>query len=141
MRWPKGTVAVQPWLQEQGIPRQLADRYCRSKWIETYLPIQPREESLRAISDALGRIKKSVEKAHRDLNVHESKTEGLVLKLVVRSSITDLKIEPNTVIRGALDGVVMRDLFDVMRILDGPGLTPAVKSSSPSCGKSSDCEP
>lgn len=34
MRWPKGTVAVQHWLQEQGIPRQLADKYCRSKWIE-----------------------------------------------------------------------------------------------------------
>lgn len=33
-RWPKSTVAVQPWLREQGIPRQLADRYCRSKWME-----------------------------------------------------------------------------------------------------------
>lgn len=34
MRWPKGTVAVQHWFQEQGISRQLADKYCRSKWME-----------------------------------------------------------------------------------------------------------
>jgi len=34
MRWPKGTVAVQHWLREQGIPRQLAEKYRRSNWIE-----------------------------------------------------------------------------------------------------------
>ncbi len=132
----------------------------------TYLPIQPRAESLRGISDALLRIKKSIEKTHRDLNVHESKTGGFVLKLVVRSPATNVKIEPNTVIRGALDGVVTRDLakkarstfetamkvrtlsepalfggkicaaldrqnprdlFDVMHLLDSPGLTPAIR--------------
>lgn len=34
IRWPKGTVAVQHWLREQGIPRQLAEKYRRSNWIE-----------------------------------------------------------------------------------------------------------
>ena len=132
----------------------------------TYLPIQARAESLRGISDALLRIKKSIEKTHRDLNVHESKTEGFVLKLVVRAPTTEVKVEPNTAIRGALDGVVTRDLtkkarntfeaamkvrtlsepalfggkicaaldrqhprdlFDVMHIFDGPGLTPPIR--------------
>ncbi|MCX5794868.1 MAG: type IV toxin-antitoxin system AbiEi family antitoxin [Elusimicrobia bacterium] len=31
--WPKGAVAVQSWLEKQGISRQLADRYCRSHWL------------------------------------------------------------------------------------------------------------
>ena len=34
MHWPKGTVAVQHWLREQGIPRQLAERYRSSNWME-----------------------------------------------------------------------------------------------------------
>jgi len=32
--WPSGTLAVQRWLSAQGISRQLADRYCRSGWLE-----------------------------------------------------------------------------------------------------------
>ena len=33
IQWPKGTVAVQAWLHEQGISRQLADKYRSSNWI------------------------------------------------------------------------------------------------------------
>lgn len=76
----------------------------------TYLPVEPREQSLRGIIDALLRVKKSINKAFPDLNVHESKTGGFVFKLVVRAPAADVKIEPNTVMRGAIDGVVMRDL-------------------------------
>lgn len=38
MHWPKGTVAVQHWLREQGIPRQLAEKYRSSNWIERIGP-------------------------------------------------------------------------------------------------------
>jgi predicted nucleotidyltransferase component of viral defense system len=76
----------------------------------TYLPIEPREQSLRGISDALLRIKRSITKAFPDFSVHESRTVGPVLKLVVHTPTTEVKIEPNTVIRGAIDGVVTRDL-------------------------------
>ena len=76
----------------------------------TYLPIQPREESLRGISDALVRVKNSIEKSFRDFKVHESKNTGYTLKLVVRTPTAEVKIEPNTMIRGTLDGVVTRDL-------------------------------
>lgn len=76
----------------------------------TYLPIEPREPSLRNISDALLRIKKSILKSLPSFNVHESKVEGLTLKLVVRAPLAEVKIEPNTVIRGAVGAVTMRDL-------------------------------
>lgn len=132
----------------------------------TYLPIEPREQSLRGISDALLRIKKSIAKTFPDFNIHESKTGGFVLKLVVRALAAEVKIEPNTAIRGALDGVVTRDLskqaraafeaavkvrtlsesalfggkicaaldrqhprdlFDVKRLLENPGLTAEIR--------------
>jgi hypothetical protein len=32
--WPKGTVALQSWLEEQEVYRQLADVYCKNKWLE-----------------------------------------------------------------------------------------------------------
>lgn len=32
--WPRGTVAVQTWLQKQGIYRQLAETYHKSNWID-----------------------------------------------------------------------------------------------------------
>ena len=31
--WPRGTVAVQSWLEEQEVYRQLADVYCQNKWL------------------------------------------------------------------------------------------------------------
>lgn len=31
--WPRGTVAVQAWLREQGVSRQLAARYCVTRWL------------------------------------------------------------------------------------------------------------
>jgi len=32
--WPPGTVAVQSWLERQGVTRQLADAYCRTGWLD-----------------------------------------------------------------------------------------------------------
>lgn len=33
-RWPPGTVAVLPWLKEQGVYQQLADKYVASGWLD-----------------------------------------------------------------------------------------------------------
>lgn len=33
-KWPRGTVAAQPWLESQGIYRQLVRKYLRSDWVE-----------------------------------------------------------------------------------------------------------
>ena len=67
----------------------------------TYLPIEPREESLRKISEALLRIKQAISQALSQVNVYESRIGGLASKLVVRGPDAEIKIEPNTVIRGA----------------------------------------
>lgn len=88
----------------------------------TYLPIEPREPSLRGISDALLRVKKSIAKAFPDLNVHENKTGGLTFKLVIRGPGVEVKIEPNTVMRGTVDGAVTRDLCKKARALFEAGL-------------------
>jgi transcriptional regulator with AbiEi antitoxin domain of type IV toxin-antitoxin system len=32
--WPRGTVAIQAWLEKQGVYRQLANRYCASGWLD-----------------------------------------------------------------------------------------------------------
>ena len=66
----------------------------------TYLPIEPREESLRKISEALLRIKQAIEGALPRVKAHESKVGGLASKLVVRGPDAEIKMEPNTVIRG-----------------------------------------
>ena len=34
IHWPKGTVVAQNWVREQGISRQLAERYRQSNWIQ-----------------------------------------------------------------------------------------------------------
>lgn len=34
VKWPRGTVAVQTWLQSQGVSRKLADVYSRSNWVQ-----------------------------------------------------------------------------------------------------------
>ena len=134
----------------------------------TYLPIEPREPSLRGISEALLRIERSISKAFTECNVHETKAGAFVFKLVVRAPATEVKIEPNTVMRGAINAVAMRDLtkrardtfevavkvrtlsepelfggkicaaldrqhprdlFDIKRLLDGPGLTTEIRKS------------
>ncbi len=81
----------------------------------TYLPIAPRAESLRGISEALLRIKRSIAKSFPDSNVHETAAGGLVFKLVVRSADAEVKVEPNTVMRGSLYGAATRDLSQKAR--------------------------
>ena len=76
----------------------------------TYLPIEPREQSLRGISEALLRIERAITKAIPDANVHEAKAGDFVFKLVVRALAAEVKIEPNTVMRGTIYGTKMRDL-------------------------------
>jgi predicted nucleotidyltransferase component of viral defense system len=76
----------------------------------TYLPLESREQSLRGISAALLRIKQAITKANPGFNVHESKSADLILKLVVRTTSAEVKIEPNTVIRGTINGIVTHEL-------------------------------
>ncbi len=76
----------------------------------TYLPLQPREESLIGISEALIRIKAKIIKALPGVVAQEGRVDGRVAKLLVRGAEGLIKIEPNFVIRGAVQVPVGRDL-------------------------------
>ena len=68
----------------------------------TYLPIEPRDASLKAISDALDRSGTAI----RSLSVTVEKIRPArskhIHKLLVRTSKAQVKIEPNTIIRGTV---------------------------------------
>lgn len=81
----------------------------------TYLPVEPRDTSLQKISEALLRIEKSIIKRFPDFNVHKAKNNDLVLKLVIRAPYAEVKIEPNTVIRGTIYGTEVCDLSEKAR--------------------------
>jgi predicted nucleotidyltransferase component of viral defense system len=68
----------------------------------TYVPVQPREQSLDAIEAALRRIAERIRRAIKGAQITETKIEGHVNKLFVRSEGVQIKIEVNTVIRGCV---------------------------------------
>jgi len=70
-----------------------------------YLPIEDRQTSLQGIAKALHRIAGKIRRVMPDVHVHEQKSAGedLLVKLSVRApNGAEIKIEPNTVLRGAL---------------------------------------
>ncbi|MCX5794867.1 MAG: nucleotidyl transferase AbiEii/AbiGii toxin family protein [Elusimicrobia bacterium] len=76
----------------------------------TYVPISPRDEALGGIGEALQRIKAGIGKAIPGAAIHESLSAGHLFKLVVRGDGAQVKIEPNTVIRGTIEPPVERAL-------------------------------
>jgi predicted nucleotidyltransferase component of viral defense system len=68
----------------------------------TYLPVEPREESLNNISQALTRIADSITKGLPGARVQPSryKGSGRITKFFVRDHDAQIKIEPNEIIRG-----------------------------------------
>ena len=74
----------------------------------TYLPIEPRDVSLAAITDALARIAGAVEQADPETRV----TRQGNAKLVVRARGVLVKVEVNPVLRGSVFDVRELDLCD-----------------------------
>jgi predicted nucleotidyltransferase component of viral defense system len=70
----------------------------------TYLPVEPREESLEKIGAALARIAAIIEKTIPKTKVQAGHIPGdkNIAKLFVRTPEAQIKIEPNQVIRGAI---------------------------------------
>jgi hypothetical protein len=68
----------------------------------TYLPIAPREASLKAISDALDRSGTAIRSL--SATVEKIRPAGFkhINKLLIRTSKAQVKIEPNTIIRGTV---------------------------------------
>ncbi len=78
-----------------------------------YLPVdEPRETALKKSSEALGRIASAIKKAIAGTRVQESRARepDHVIRLIVSTGTTRIKIEPNEVIRGAVFPSVVREL-------------------------------
>jgi len=90
----KGGTAIN--LFERNMPRLSVDIDL------AYLPVQPREESLAAISAALKRIEENVKKSILGAKVIEQHEDGHLVKLLVRSDDVQTKIEVTPVLRGCV---------------------------------------
>lgn len=70
----------------------------------TYLPIEDRNASLAGITDALRATSIRIKRANSSLQIQEGKLKNtqVVTKLYVSNAETQIKIEPNLVLRGTL---------------------------------------
>lgn len=70
----------------------------------TYVPVEPREESLPHIEEALRRIRSNIQKQWPDARVQEVRTNDPAMtgKLLIGHAQAQIKVEPNVVIRGTV---------------------------------------
>ena len=86
----------------------------------TYLPIEPREQSLANIGRALNRVAASAEasvgtaRAHRQNSGHNHTN-----KIIVQTPVAQVKVEPNTVLRGTVFPHEERELVESAQDLFG----------------------
>ena len=74
----------------------------------TYLPVEPRAESLSAINDAMLRIKGSIRTNIRPTELTEVRVDDAVTKLFIRVDSAQIKIEVTPVLRGCVFEPEMR---------------------------------
>ena len=98
----KGGTAINLFLRD--LPRVSADIDL------TYLPLRTRDESLVEISDTLLLIKSAIETIIPGSQVSARRIQGYVSKLSVVADGTEIKIEPNLVLRGSVDVPVFLEL-------------------------------
>jgi predicted nucleotidyltransferase component of viral defense system len=78
----------------------------------TYLPIDDRKTALLNISEALGNIKKSIEKSVSGIKVLPVPSNGQDIKLNCQSQNAQIKIEVNTISRGHIKPVRFLQLME-----------------------------
>jgi predicted nucleotidyltransferase component of viral defense system len=77
----------------------------------TYLPIEPRDFSLANISEILATISRDISNALPQVKIEPIRAaDGRLRKLVVRSGLAAVKVEPNETIRGTVFPCELRDL-------------------------------
>jgi predicted nucleotidyltransferase component of viral defense system len=77
----------------------------------TYLPIEDRDSTLANISDILSTISQDISRAMPQVTIQPLRaTDGRWRKLVVRSGLVTVKVEPNETIRGSVFPCELRDL-------------------------------
>ncbi|MEZ2145360.1 nucleotidyl transferase AbiEii/AbiGii toxin family protein [Bradyrhizobium sp. DN5] len=68
----------------------------------TYVPVAPRAESLADIDSAMKHIVARIKEKVPDSQVHETRKEAAIVKLVVRSLSVQIKVEVTPVLRGCV---------------------------------------
>jgi len=68
----------------------------------TYLPVEPRADSLRAIDAAMLRIRQRIQDRIPRVQIRETRNEGAVTRLIVRADSAQIKIEVTPVLRGCV---------------------------------------
>jgi predicted nucleotidyltransferase component of viral defense system len=77
----------------------------------TYLPIEDRDSTLANIGEILATISRDINRAMPQMTIQPLKaTDGRLRKLVVRSGLVTVKVEPNETIRGSVFPCELRDL-------------------------------
>jgi predicted nucleotidyltransferase component of viral defense system len=95
----------------------------------TYLPIEPRVVSLAHISSILASISLNITNALPQVRVEPLRAvDGRLRKLVVRSGMASVKVEPNETIRGSVFPSELRDLSP--RVEEDFGLFMSVQNLS-----------
>lgn len=80
----------------------------------TYLPVEPRKDSLANINAAMARIKERISKALRGSQITESTVEGTITKLHIRLDNAQIKIEVTPVLRGCVYVPEVRSVSDTV---------------------------
>jgi predicted nucleotidyltransferase component of viral defense system len=75
-----------------------------------YLPIEPRRQSLEHIESSLQGISDDIVHSLPDVKITTAKQEGFIVKLIVTTPNAQIKIEPNTILRGNIFPTETRDL-------------------------------
>lgn len=76
----------------------------------TYLPIEPREEFLSNLTQAMGNLAKKLKKERLDVEIRYS--AGHIIKLLVSNKLSTIKVEPNTILRGSVFEPVVKELSE-----------------------------
>jgi len=76
----------------------------------TYLPLKGRDDTLQEIQDALQSLKGDIEQRIPKSTVRELRSGGHVVKLLVATPESMVKIEPNLILRGSVYPPEKRDL-------------------------------
>lgn len=81
----------------------------------TYIPLTPREESLSGIEQGLLNIKKKLLQRMPGIEIKEkrAKTTNRLLKLFISHQKTEIKIEPNEILRGTIYPTDLRELVSI----------------------------
>lgn len=85
----------------------------------TYLPIQPRQQSLAEINAAMRRIATRIQDGIPGARVISDTTEGAVTRLVVRADNAQIKIEVTPVLRGTVYEPELRSVMPAVEEMFG----------------------